>query len=72
MAAEAGLEGARAEGKRLGRQLTFDEHRAALEAMLADGVAKAEMARRTGRAYNTVKAHLPRIEAEQAEADAPV
>ena len=31
MAAEAGLEGARAEGKRLGRQLTFDEHRAALE-----------------------------------------
>lgn len=38
--------------------------------MLADGVAKKEMAQRTGLAYNTVKAHLRRIEAERAEADA--
>ena len=44
----AGLERARAEGKALGRPSTFAEHRAALEAMLDGGVAKAEMARRTG------------------------
>ena len=39
--------------------------------MLDGGVAKAEMARRTELAYNTVKGHLRRIEAERAEADAP-
>ena len=67
----AGLERARAEGKRLGRPSTFDEHRVALEVMLDGGVAKAEMARRTGLAYNTVKGHLRRIKAERAETDAP-
>jgi DNA invertase Pin-like site-specific DNA recombinase len=60
------LERARAEGKVLGRPSTFEAHRAALEEMLDGGVAKAEMARRTGLAYNTVKAHLRRIEAEKA------
>ena len=63
----AGLERARAEGKRIGRPSTFEAHREALEAMLDDGVAKAEMARRTGLAYNTVKGHLRRIEAERTE-----
>lgn len=63
----AGLERARAEGKVLGRPSTFDQHRASLEEMLDGGVAKAEMARRTGLAYNTVKGHLRRIEAERTE-----
>ena len=61
----AGLERARAEGKRIGRPSTFDEHRKDLEQMLDAGVAKAEMARRTGLAYNTVKQHLRRIDAER-------
>lgn len=64
----AGLERARAEGKVLGRPSTFDEHRAVLEEMLDGGVAKAEMARRTGLSYNTVKGHLRRIEVERTEA----
>jgi DNA-binding CsgD family transcriptional regulator len=38
--------------------------------MLDGGVAKAEMARRTRLAYNTVKAHLRRIEAERDESAA--
>jgi DNA-binding CsgD family transcriptional regulator len=38
--------------------------------VLDSGVAKAEMARRTGLADNTVKGHLRRIEAERAEASA--
>ena len=67
----AGLERARAEGKTLGRPSTFETHRSALEEMLGDGVAKAEMARRTGLAYNTVKGHLRRMETERAEADTP-
>lgn len=67
----AGLERARAEGKRLGRPSTLEAHRAVLEEMLDGGVAKAEMARRTGLAYNTVKGHLRRIEAERTEPDAP-
>ena len=63
----AGLERARAEGKRIGRPSTFEAHHEALEEMLSDGVAKAEMARRTGLAYNTVKRHLRRIEGASAE-----
>jgi len=67
----AGLERARAEGKVLGRPSTFDVHHTALQEMLGRGVAKAEMARRTGLSYNTVKGHLRRIESERAEAGAP-
>ena len=60
---KAGLERARAEGKALGRPSKFEEHRAELEAMLKEGLPKAEMKRRTGLAYNTVKKYLRRIEA---------
>ena len=62
---KAGLERARAEGKELGRPSKFAEHRAALEAMLEEGCSKAEMKRRTGLAYNTVKKYLRRIEANE-------
>ena len=61
----AGLERARAEGKSLGRPSTFARHRKDLEQMHGAGVAKAEMARRTGLSYNTVKQHLRRIDAER-------
>ncbi|MAQ95533.1 MAG: hypothetical protein CMM84_18910 [Rhodothermaceae bacterium] len=66
----AELERVRAEGKVLGRPSTFDEHRGAPGEMLDSGVATAEMARRTGLSYNTVKGHLRRIKAEQVETDA--
>ena len=68
----AGLERARAEGKALGRPSKFDAHRAALEGMLDGGVAKAEMARRTGLSYNTVKGYLRRIETTRDEGAAPL
>ena len=57
------MEQARAGGMRIGRPATFGEHRGALD----EGVAGAEMARRTGLAYDTVKAHLRRIEEEARE-----
>lgn len=60
---KAGLERARAEGKELGRPSKFGEYREELEVMLAEGLPKAEMKRRTGLAYNTVKKYLRRIEA---------
>lgn len=68
----AGLERARAEGKALGRPSKFGAHRAALAAMMEEGLAKAEMARRTGLSYNTVKGYLRRIEAARGDAAAPV
>ena len=49
---KAGLERARAEGKALGRPSKFAEHRASLEAMLEEGLPKAEIKRRTGLAYS--------------------
>lgn len=61
---KAGLERARAEGKELGRPSKFESYRPELEAMKEEGVSKAEMKRRTGLAYNTVKKYLRRIEAE--------
>ena len=58
---KAGLERARAEGKQIGRPSKFDQYRPQLEAMLAEDCSKAEMKRRTGLAYNTVKKYLRRI-----------
>jgi DNA invertase Pin-like site-specific DNA recombinase len=66
---KAGLERAREEGKQIGRPSKFGEYREDLEAMLEEGCSKAEMKRRTGLAYNTVKKYLRRIEEEQAEAE---
>lgn len=59
---KAGLERARDEGKQLGRPSKFDQYGPELEAMLEEGCSKAEMKRRTGLAYNTVKKYLRRIE----------
>jgi DNA invertase Pin-like site-specific DNA recombinase len=60
---KAGMERARAEGKQIGRPSKFDQYRAELEAMVREGCSEAEMKRRTGLAYNTVKKYLRRIEA---------
>lgn len=62
---KVGLERARAEGKELGRPSKFDEHRNDIEAMIEEGCSKAEMKRRTGLAYNTVKKYLKRIQAAE-------
>jgi DNA invertase Pin-like site-specific DNA recombinase len=59
---KAGLERARAEGKQIGRPSKFDQYRPQLEAMIEEECSKAEMKRRTGLAYNTVKKYLRRIE----------
>ena len=59
---KAGLERARAEGKQIGRPSKFDEHRETLVELGEEGASKAEMKRRTGLAYNTVKKYLRRIE----------
>ena len=59
---KAGLERAREEGKQIGRPSKFDEYKYELESMLEDGLSKAEMKRRTGLAYNTVKKYLGRID----------
>ncbi|WP_251951901.1 recombinase family protein [Salinibacter ruber] len=61
---KAGLERAREEGKQIGRPSKFDEHEEDLKAMLEDDLSKAEMKRRTGLAYNTVKKYIRRIEDE--------
>lgn len=58
---KAGLERAREEGKQIGRPSKFDEYKDELEAMLEQDLSKAEMKRRTGLAYNTVKKYLRRI-----------
>ena len=55
---KAGIERARAEGKQIGRPSKFDQYRPELEAMIEEGCSKAEMKRRTGLAYNTVKKYL--------------
>jgi DNA invertase Pin-like site-specific DNA recombinase len=62
---KAGLERAREEGKQIGRPSKFDEHEEDLKAMLEDDLSKAEMKRRTGLAYNTVKKYIRRIEDER-------
>ena len=59
---KAGLERARDEGKQLGRPSKFDQYQNELESMIEEGCSKAEMKRRTGLAYNTVKKYLRRIE----------
>jgi DNA invertase Pin-like site-specific DNA recombinase len=61
---KAGLERAREEGKQIGRPSKFDEYKGDLKAMLEDDLSKAEMKRRTGLAYNTVKKYIRRIEDE--------
>jgi DNA invertase Pin-like site-specific DNA recombinase len=61
---KAGLKRARAEGKQIGRPSKFDEHKHQLIKLKAEGVSKAEMKRRTGLSYNTVKKYLRRIEEE--------
>jgi len=62
---KAGLERAREEGKQIGRPSKFDEYKDDLEAMLEQELSKAEMKRRTGLAYNTVKKYLQRIKEER-------
>jgi DNA invertase Pin-like site-specific DNA recombinase len=59
---KAGLERARAEGKQIGRPSKFAEHKETLMELKEEGASKAEMKRRTGLAYNTVKKYLKRIE----------
>jgi Site-specific recombinases, DNA invertase Pin homologs len=59
---KAGLERAREEGMQIGRPSKFDRYREDLESMIEEGCSKAEMERRTGLAYNTVKKYLRRIE----------
>ena len=61
---KAGLERAREEGKQIGRPSKFDEYEEELRQMKEEGVSKAEMKRRTGLAYNTVKKYLRRIDNE--------
>lgn len=59
---KAGLERARREGKVIGRPSKFDRYKKQLQAMRKAGLSKAEMKRRTGLAYNTVRKYLERIE----------
>jgi len=65
---KAGPERAREEGKQIGRPSKFDEYKEDLKKMLEKGLPKAEMKRRTGLAYNTVKKYLRWIE-EQSTVD---
>lgn len=58
---KAGLERARNEGKQIGRPSKFDKYRDQLQAMQEQGCSKAEMKRRTGLAYNTVRKYLERL-----------
>ena len=58
---KAGLERARQEGKDIGRPSKFDRYKDQLKAMKEDGCSKAEMKRRTGLAYNTVRKYLKRM-----------
>jgi len=55
---KAGLERARQEGKDIGRPSKFDRYKDQLKTMQEDGCSKAEMKRRTGLAYNTVRKYL--------------
>lgn len=57
---KADLERAREEGKQIGRPSKFDEYEEELRQMKEEGISKAEMNRRAGLAYNTVK-HIRRI-----------
>lgn len=59
---KAGFERAREEGKQIGRPSKFDQYKDDLEVMLEEDLSKAEMKRRKGLAYNTVKKYLQRIE----------
>jgi DNA invertase Pin-like site-specific DNA recombinase len=59
---KAGLERARQDGKDIGRPSKFDQYKDQLKAMKDDGCSKAEMKRRTGLAYNTVRKYLERLE----------
>lgn len=65
---KAGLERAREEGKRIGRPSKFDKYKDDLRRMKEEGCSKAEMKRRTGLAYNTVKKYLRRINSEESTA----
>jgi DNA invertase Pin-like site-specific DNA recombinase len=65
---KAGLERAREEGKQIGRPSKFGEYKDELEEMLEQDLSKAEMKRRTGLAYNTVKKYVQRIKEEKPEA----
>jgi DNA invertase Pin-like site-specific DNA recombinase len=66
---KAGLERAREEGKQIGRPSKFDEYKEDLKQMLEEDLPKAEMKRRTGLAYNTVKKYLRRIEDSESPGD---
>jgi DNA invertase Pin-like site-specific DNA recombinase len=59
---KAGLERAQQEGKDIGRPTKFDRYKDQLKAMQEEGCSKAEMKRRTGLAYNTVRKYLERID----------
>jgi len=61
---KAGLERAREEGKQIGRPSKFNQYKDELQEMLDEDLSKAEMKRRTGLAYNTVKKYIQRIEEE--------
>jgi DNA invertase Pin-like site-specific DNA recombinase len=62
---KAGLKRAREEGKQIGRPSKFDDYKEDLRRMKEEGISKAEMKRRTGLAYNTVKKYLRRLEGEE-------
>jgi Site-specific recombinases, DNA invertase Pin homologs len=59
---KAGLERAREQGKQIGRPSKFHRYKEDLEAMIDEGCSMAEMKRRTGLAYNTVKKYVQQIE----------
>ncbi len=52
----------KAQGMKLGRPSKFERYRAKLVKMLGEGVAKKEMARRTGLSVPTVRKYLKMIE----------
>lgn len=61
----AGLSRAKASGKTLGRPDGFERFKEPISEMKASGISQAEMSRRTGLSYNTVKKYLRQLEAEQ-------
>ena len=52
----------KAQGVKLGRPIKFERYRARLVKMMREGVAKKEMARRTGLSVPTVRKYLKVIE----------
>ena len=52
----------KAQGVKLGQTSTFDRYRDDLVQMVGDGVAKKEMARRTGLSVQTVRKYLNRLD----------